>query len=92
MNTLFVSEKNENCHISKYIISARFAKRWKRKYLGFIVSSPRSPAHPRHHTAFPIPCLKERRRKQKNKGKKEKKSGSGLSVKQEPSLLYKLNR
>jgi hypothetical protein len=41
MNTLFfVSEKNENCHISKYIISARFAKRWKRKNLGSIVSSP----------------------------------------------------
>lgn len=31
MNSLFASEKNENCHISKYIISARFAKRWKRK-------------------------------------------------------------
>jgi hypothetical protein len=71
MNTLFfVSEKNENCHISKYIISARFAKRWKREKkkkkenLGSIVSSPLSPPHPTHRFPHSMPERKEEKTKE----------------------------
>jgi hypothetical protein len=70
MNTLFVSEKNENCHISKYIISAGKEKKKKKKKISRFYSVLPSLPHP-HHTAFPIPCLKERR-KQKNKGEKKR--------------------
>jgi hypothetical protein len=75
MNTLFfVSEKNENCHISKYIISARFAKRWKRgknksRFYSVLPSLP-TPPHTPHS---PIEAGKKGRRKQKNKGEKERK-------------------
>jgi hypothetical protein len=69
MNTLFfVSEKNENCHISKYIISARFAKRWKRgknksRFYSVLPSLP-TPPHPTHRFPHSMPERKEEKTKE----------------------------
>ncbi len=60
--------------------------------LGSIVSSPLSPPHPTHRFPHSMPERKGGENKRIRGKKKEKRSGSGLSVKQEPSLLYKLNR
>jgi hypothetical protein len=70
MNTLFVSEKNENCHISKYIISARFAKRWKRgknksRFYSVLPSLPTPPPPPPpHHFPHSMPERKEEKTKE----------------------------